>query len=44
LPAFAATPPVRVAEITAMATEYDWHRHPNQPIFYPQQASFPVTD
>ena len=33
-----------VAEIAAMAAEYDWHRDPNQPIFYPQQASVPVTD
>jgi putative intracellular protease/amidase len=28
-----------VAEIAAMAAEYDWHRDPYQPIFYPQQAS-----
>jgi transcriptional regulator GlxA family with amidase domain len=27
-----------VAEIAATAAEYDWHRDPNQPIFYPQQA------
>jgi putative intracellular protease/amidase len=31
-----------VAEIAAMAAEYDWHRDPNQPIFYPQQAT--ITD
>jgi putative intracellular protease/amidase len=28
-----------VAEIAAMSAEYDWHRDPNQPIIYPQQAS-----
>ena len=28
-----------VAEIAAMSAEYDWHRDPYQPIFYPQQAS-----
>jgi transcriptional regulator GlxA family with amidase domain len=28
-----------VAEIAAIAAEYDWHRDPNQPIFYPQQAN-----
>src|SRR5271166_2312280 len=27
------------SEIAATAAEYDWHRDPNQPIFYPQQAS-----
>jgi transcriptional regulator GlxA family with amidase domain len=27
-----------VAEIAAKGAEYDWHRDPNQPIFYPQQA------
>jgi transcriptional regulator GlxA family with amidase domain len=31
-----------VAEAAAMAAEYDWHRDPLQPIFYPQQASVPV--
>jgi putative intracellular protease/amidase len=30
-----------VAEIAAKAAEYDWHRDPNQPIFYPQQANVP---
>ena len=29
-----------VAEIAAKAAEYDWHRDPNQPVFYPQQADF----
>ena len=28
-----------VAEQAAIAAEYDWHRDPNQPIFYPQQAA-----
>ena len=28
-----------VAEAAALAAEYDWHRDPQQPIFYPQQAS-----
>jgi transcriptional regulator GlxA family with amidase domain len=28
-----------VAEIAAISAEYDWHRDPNQPIFYPQQAN-----
>jgi transcriptional regulator GlxA family with amidase domain len=27
-----------VAEIAAIAAEYDWHRDPYQPIVYPQQA------
>ncbi len=27
-----------VAEAAVRATEYDWHRDPQQPIFYPQQA------
>jgi putative intracellular protease/amidase len=30
-----------VAEIAVISAEYDWHRDPNQPIFYPQQASVP---
>ena len=30
-----------VAEAAAMAAEYDWHRDPQQPIFYPQQATVP---
>jgi transcriptional regulator GlxA family with amidase domain len=32
-----------VAEIAAKAAEYDWHRDPNQPILYPQQARVPDT-
>jgi transcriptional regulator GlxA family with amidase domain len=28
-----------VAENAAMAAEYDWHRDPQTPIFYPQQAA-----
>ncbi len=32
-----------VAEAAAMAAEYDWHRDPEQPIFYPQQAEVPTT-
>ncbi len=31
-----------VAEIAAISAEYDWHRDPNQPIFYPQQANVPT--
>jgi putative intracellular protease/amidase len=27
-----------VAENAAMSAEYDWHRDPQQPIYYPQQA------
>jgi transcriptional regulator GlxA family with amidase domain len=27
-----------VAEIAAKGAEYNWHRDPNQPIFFPQQA------
>ena len=30
-----------VAESAAMQAEYDWHRDPQQPIFYPQQATVP---
>ncbi len=30
-----------VAEATAKTAEYDWHRDPEQPIFYPQQADVP---
>ncbi|CAM3819162.1 DJ-1/PfpI family protein [Paracidovorax anthurii] len=30
-----------VAEAAALAAEYDWHRDPGQPIFYPQQAAVP---
>ncbi|MEA2887054.1 MAG: hypothetical protein QOD11_1414 [Bradyrhizobium sp.] len=31
-------PRTLVAEQAAMAAEYDWHRDPQTPIFYPQQA------
>jgi transcriptional regulator GlxA family with amidase domain len=30
-----------VAEIAVAAAEYDWHRDPQAPIFYPQQAIIP---
>jgi len=30
-----------VAETAAKASEYDWHRDPEQPIHYPQQAAVP---
>jgi transcriptional regulator GlxA family with amidase domain len=30
-----------VAEIAAIAAEYDWHRDPQAPIDYPQQAAVP---
>ncbi|MES2937776.1 MAG: DJ-1/PfpI family protein [Pseudomonadota bacterium] len=30
-----------VAEAAAIGAEYDWHRDPQQPIFYPQQAAVP---
>ena len=30
-----------VAETAAKAAEYDWHRDPLEPIFYPQQAVMP---
>ena len=32
-----------VAEVAAMAAEYDWHRDPEEPIDYPQQAEVPET-
>jgi putative intracellular protease/amidase len=32
-----------VAEIAVQGAEYDWHRDPQAPIFYPQQAAVPVT-
>jgi transcriptional regulator GlxA family with amidase domain len=32
-----------VAELAASAAEYDWHRDPQAPIFYPQQASVTST-
>jgi putative intracellular protease/amidase len=31
-----------VAEIAVQGAEYDWHRDPQAPIFYPQQAAVPV--
>lgn len=30
-----------IAETAAKHAEYDWHRDPEQPIFYPQQANVP---
>lgn len=30
-----------VAEVATQASEYDWHRDPEQAIFYPQQAVVP---
>jgi putative intracellular protease/amidase len=30
-----------VAETAVLASEYDWHRDPDKPIHYPQQASVP---
>lgn len=30
-----------VAETAAKSAEYDWHRDPQQPIYYPQQAAVP---
>jgi putative intracellular protease/amidase len=30
-----------VAEVAATGAEYDWHRDPEEPIFYPQQAAVP---
>lgn len=32
-----------VAEQAALAAEYDWHRDPEQPIFYPEQATVPTS-
>ena len=32
-----------VAEAAAIQAEYDWHRDPQEPIFYPQQAPVPTT-
>ena len=31
-----------VAEVAAMGAEYDWHRDPEAPIYYPQQAVVPA--
>jgi hypothetical protein len=30
-----------VAETAVKTAEYDWHRDPQQPISYPQQAAVP---
>jgi len=30
-----------IAEVAALSAEYDWHRDPEQPIHYPQQAAVP---
>lgn len=32
-----------VAEQAAIAAEYDWHRDPETPIFYPAQAQVPTS-
>jgi putative intracellular protease/amidase len=32
-----------VAEAAAMEAEYDWHRDPQEPIYYPQQAPVPMS-
>ena len=32
-----------VAEAAAMGAEYDWHRDPEEPIYYPQQAVVPTS-
>lgn len=32
-----------VAEASAIRAEYDWHRGPQEPIFYPQQADVPTS-
>ncbi|HSS49895.1 MAG TPA: DJ-1/PfpI family protein [Thermoanaerobaculia bacterium] len=32
-----------VAEVATAGAEYDWHRDPEEPIFYPQQAAVPGT-
>lgn len=32
-----------VAEVAAMGAEYDWHRDPETPIYYPEQAEVPGT-
>lgn len=32
-----------VAETAAKQAEYDWHRDPQQPIYYPQQAAVPTS-
>lgn len=30
-----------IAEVAAQGAEYDWHRDPEEPIYYPQQAEVP---
>ena len=30
-----------IAEVAAQGAEYDWHRNPEMPIYYPQQAAVP---
>jgi putative intracellular protease/amidase len=32
-----------VAEAAVLGAEYDWHRDPNEPILYPQQAEVPTS-
>jgi transcriptional regulator GlxA family with amidase domain len=32
-----------VAEAAARQAEYDWHRDPQQSIFYPEQAAVPAS-
>ena len=32
-----------VAETAVMSAEYDWHRSPDQPFIYPQQAAVPTS-
>jgi transcriptional regulator GlxA family with amidase domain len=32
-----------VAEAAAKQAEYDWHRNPQEPIFYPEQATVPTS-
>lgn len=32
-----------VAEVAAKEAEYDWHRDPQEPIYYPQQAVVPTS-
>jgi transcriptional regulator GlxA family with amidase domain len=31
-----------VAEAAVKEAEYDWHRDPQTPIFYPQRATLPL--
>lgn len=32
-----------IAEVAAQGAEYDWHRDPEEPIYYPQQAAVPYS-